>query len=228
MSWRCTGLVFIMAFATSASAQDASSLSTQAYAGQWMASSDAPSDSGGGMPAAAGPSGNGRGGMHGGGRGGMGGGAGGMSGGPNGKGGGRHSPHDHAPPAGNPGGAVNEPESADRALERLFAQQVTITALDHPHRLRFDTGTHAVDLSTDGGNVSGPGVGGTVALTIDKDALVVDGLSDSGYVVKERYTVADDGRRLELHATLKKGDGPEREIVRVFSHPVAKAPIAAH
>jgi len=94
--------------------------------------------------------------------------------------------------------------------------------------MRFDTGTHAVDLSTDGGNVSGPGVGGTVALTVDKGALVVDSLSDSGYVVKERYVVADDGRRLEMHATLRKGDGPEREIVRVFAHPLAKTPAAAH
>ena len=145
-----------------------------------------------------------------------------------GAGGGRHHSHDRAAPGASSNGAAGERESSDPALERLFARQVTITALDHPRRMRFDTGTHAVDLSTDGGNVSGPGVGGTVALTVEKGALVVDSLSDSGYVVKERYLVTDDGRRLEMHATLRKGDGPEREIVRVFAHPLAKAPAAAH
>jgi hypothetical protein len=145
-----------------------------------------------------------------------------------GMGSGRHHSHDRGSAGPGSSGAANEPESADPALERLFARQVLITALDHPRRMRFDTGTHAVDLSTDGGNVSGPGVGGTVALSVDKDALVVDSLSDSGYAVKERYVVSADGQRLELHATLRKGDGPEREVVRVFTHPPAKVPAAAH
>ena len=154
------------------------------------------------------------------------GGPGGMGGGPGDRGGGRHPPHDRAPSGAASSGAVDR-ENSDPALERLFARQVTISALEHPHRLRFDTGLHAVELSPDGGNVSGPGVGGTVALSVDKDALVVDSLSDSGYVVKERYVASDDGRRLELHATLRKGDGPEREIVRVFAHPPAQAAAAA-
>ena len=226
MSWRyasltLTVLLAICASAQSVSAQDATAGTTQVYAGQWTAEGDVPADpAGSGVPPASAPHGGGRNGGARGGAAGMGSGAGGMSGG-------HHHGRDHAPAGGSPADTASERESSDRALERLFARQVTITTLEHPHRVRFDTGMHAVDLSIDGGNVSGPGVGGTVALTIDKNALVVDSLSDSGYVVKERYVVTDDGRRLELHATLRKGDGPEREIVRVFAHPAAKASAAA-
>lgn len=106
-------------------------------------------------------------------------------------------------------------EQHERGLARAFAPKVTITAL--ARRIRFDDGEHVVELDKDGTNVSGPGVGGTVALTATGPEIVVETLTESGYSLQERYRMADDGQHLEMHVSLKHPDGGQaREFVRVF------------
>lgn len=195
------------------------SWSAAAPVGQPPAGSSTTPGDGGGMPSPRGGGMGGHGGMGGGG-GGMGGG--GMGGG--GMGGGGHGGHHHG---GGPQGAhvtgANDTEQNDPGLRRVFAQHLTITKLTHPDRVRFDDGEHPIELGIDGMNVSGPAVGGTVALSAASPDLVVDTVTTSGYTVKERYTLADDGTHLELHATIKKpGASDAREITRVFDRGEAK------
>ena len=155
-----------------------------------------------------------------GGGGGMGGSGGGM-GGAGGHGGARHGDKPNADPA-KGSSREDSAERAERGLARIFAGHVTITPLKQ--RIRVDDGDHPLELDRDGMNVSGPGVGGTVALSETKPDLVVDTLTDSGYALKERYHVADDGRHLELHLTLKRpGVDEPRELVRVFDRDVRTA-----
>jgi hypothetical protein len=157
-----------------------------------------------------------RGGSHGG-HGGMGGG--GMGGG-HGGGGGHHRGADAAS---SPVAGASDAEQNDPGLRRLFAAHLTITKLQHPDRMRLDDGVHPVELTLDGMNVSGPAVGGTVALSATSPELVVDTVTTSGYTVQERYQLADDGTHLELHASLKKpGASDAREITRVFDRGAAK------
>jgi hypothetical protein len=176
----------------------------------------------------------GAGGRHGGGGGGMGGGGGGggmggggmggggMGGGGHG-GGGRHGDnHGTSAASANAAPSEGDAEQRERGLVRLFAPQMTITAVKQ--QIRFDDGVHAVELGRDGMNLSGPGVGGTVALTSASPELVVDTLTDSGYALHERYQLAADGKHLELHASLKRpGADQAREIVRVFDRVDAPA-----
>jgi hypothetical protein len=159
------------------------------------------------------------GGRHGGGmdsEGGMGGGGG--MGGHGGRGGGGRS----GSSASASGAGKQNPEEREPGLARAFATQVTITAL--AKRIRFDDGEHIVELDKDGTNVSGPGVGGTVALTSMQPDIVVETLTDSGYAMTERYRVADDGRHLQMRVTLKQpGTDRSREFVRVFDRIPADA-----
>jgi hypothetical protein len=159
----------------------------------------------------------GAGGRHGGG---TGGGSGGMGGGGAGMGGGggRHGGDRRAPAAGaNRSAKGEEAERNERGLARLFAPQLTITPL--AQRIRFDDGEHVVELDKDGMNLSGGGVGGTVALAATSPDLVVETLTDSGYSLQERYHLSDDGKHLQLHASLKQpGTDTAREIDRVFDH----------
>ena len=112
---------------------------------------------------------------------------------------------------------ASEAEENDPGLRRVFADRVTITKLTHPDRMRFDDGTHAIELPLDGTNVSGPAVGGTVALSSIKPDLVVESVTTSGYALTERYALSADGTQLDLHARLTKpGASDAREIVRVF------------
>jgi hypothetical protein len=143
-------------------------------------------------------------------------------------GGGGHGGHHRGggAPASRSSGA-NDAEQNDPGLRRLFAANLTITRLAHPDRVRFDDGVHPVELSLDGTNVSGPAVGGTVALSATSPELVVDTETTSGYTVEERYTLADDGTHLDLHATLKKpGASDARDITRVFDRGAAKSAAA--
>jgi hypothetical protein len=210
--------VLAVAFAGSAVADDA--VPPASFDGNWSATT----------PVGAAPSGGAstppdsgaqphRGGSHGG-HGGMGGGMGGGRGGGGGEGGrgGHHRGADASPVAG-----ASDAEQNDPGLRRLFAAHITITKLVHPDRMRFDDGVHPVELTLDGMNVSGPAVGGTVALSATSPDLVVDTVTTSGYTVQEHYRLADDGTHLELHASLKKpGASDAREITRVFDRSAAK------
>jgi len=159
-----------------------------------------------------------------GGSGAMGGGAGAMGGGH----GGGHHHGDHAAPS-TAAGASNKEEQAERGergLSRMFARNVTITPLKQ--RIRLDDGDHIVELDRDGMNVSGPGVGGTVALAATAPDVVVQTLTDSGYALEERYHLADDGQHLELHVALKRpGIEQTTQFVRVFDRPAAAKSLAA-
>ena len=66
-------------------------------------------------------------------------------------------------------------------------------------------------------NLSGAGIGGTVALSATSPDLVVELLTDAGTSVSERYHLAEDGKHLELHVRVKAADATQaREYVRVF------------
>jgi len=200
---------------------------SDAIAGTWSydaALSSPQADAGDGTSAA--PSSAGAGHHHGGGAGGAGGG-GGMGGHGGGHGGGHHG-GDHAAPATTSGASTKEDlaERSERGLSRMFAKNVTITPLKQ--RIRLDDGDHVVELDRDGMNVSGPGVGGTVALTDAKPDVVIQTLTDSGYSLEERYHLADDGHHLELHIRLKRpGADQDTQFVRVFDRPVAATSVAA-
>jgi hypothetical protein len=160
----------------------------------------------------------GAGGRHGGGMGGgMGSGAGGGMGGGGGAHGGGGGGH-HAGPSSNAthaGSAEVGAEQRERGLERLFATKLTISTA--AQRIRFDDGEHPIELGTDGMNVSGPGVGGTVALTATAPEFVIETLTDTGYALQEHYRSSDDGAHLELHASLKRpGSDESHDSVRVF------------
>ncbi len=204
------GAALAVAFAASAAADDTGARAT--FDGSWAAAGPVPS-----VPAGAPstPADTGGSPHHGGSHGGMGGGGGGHGGG------GHHrSESAHASPA----ASASEAEQNDPGLRRVFAAHLTITKLVHPDRMRFDDGVHPVELSLDGMNVSGPAVGGTVALSATSPELVVDTVTSSGYTVQERYRLADDGTHLELHASLKKpGASDAREITRVFDRAPAKS-----
>jgi hypothetical protein len=203
-----------LAFALPAAADD-----TASFDGTWTATAPVGQAPGGGTstPSDAGASPH-RGGSHGG-HGGMGGG--GMGGGHGGRGGGGHHRGGEAPSSQIAG--ASEAEQNDPGLRRIFAAHIAITKLAHPDRMRFDDGVHPVELSLDGMNISGPAVGGTVALSATSPELVVDSVTTSGYTVQERYSLADDGTHLELHASLKKpGASDAREITRVFDRGEAK------
>jgi len=162
--------------------------------------------------------------------GGAGGGMGGMGGGMGGHGGGMGGSHhhDHGNASGAKSASTDDKEQHDRGLERIYADRVTITTLTHPDRIRLDDGTHPLELDLDGTNVSGPGVGGTVALSSKAPDLVVDTVTDTGYTLQERYRLAEDGRHLELHVSLKKpGSEDAREFTRVFDRSDAAAGVAA-
>jgi hypothetical protein len=149
------------------------------------------------------------GGGHGGGMGGAGhaGGMGGM-----GRGGGRHGGRDGPS---TPKAGVADVEAGERGLARTAATRLTISAV--AQRIRFDDGAQPLELPRDGMNVSGPGIGGTVAMSAVAPDLVVDTLTDAGTALNERYHVADDGRHLELHVSLKRaGTDQPREFVRMF------------
>jgi len=147
-----------------------------AIAGTWSydaALSSPQADAGDGTSAT--PSSAGAGHHHGGGAGGASGG-GGMGGHGSGHGGGHHG-GDHAAPATTSGASTKEDlaERSERGLSRMFAKNVTITPLKQ--RIRLDDGDHVVELDRDGMNVSGPGVGGTVALTDAKPDVVIQTLT---------------------------------------------------
>jgi hypothetical protein len=198
-------------------------------AGTWSydAALSSPQTDAGDATAAGAPPSTGAGHHHGGGAGMGGAGAGGMGGG---HGGGHHG-GGHAAPAATTGASTKEDlaERSERGLSRMFAKNVTITPLKQ--RIRLDDGDHVVELDRDGMNVSGPGVGGTVALTDAKPGVVIQTLTDSGYALEERYHLADDGHHLELHIRLKRpGADQDTQFVRVFDRPgpatsVAAAPI---
>lgn len=162
----------------------------------------------------------------GGGKGMRGGGMGGGHGG-GGRGGGRRGGGADRAAHAAPNGA--DAERNERGLARLFAANVTITPL--AKRIRFDDGSHPIELDRDGSNVSGPGVGGTVALTATQPDLVVETLTESGYRLSERYHLAEDGRHLEMHASLRRpGADTAQTFVRVFDRNAADtkaAPVAA-
>lgn len=103
----------------------------------------------------------------------------------------------------------------ERGLSRVRATRLTISA--QGQRIRFDDGEHAVDLERDGMNLSGAGVGGTLALSAVEPDLVVDSLTDAGTTLSERYHLVDDGQHLELHVRIEPSAGERaREYVRVF------------
>jgi hypothetical protein len=212
---------FLVAFATSAAADDA--VPPASYDGSWTAAAPvgaAPAGAASTPPDSGTPH---RGGGSHGGHGGMGGG--GHGGGEGGRGGGGHHRGADAPAA---TAGASDAEQNDPGLRRLFAAQLTITKLAHPDRMRFDDGVHPVELSLDGMNVTGPAVGGTVALSATSPELVVDTVTTSGYTVQEHYRLADDGTHLELHASLKKpGASDAREITRTFDRAAAKPAGAA-
>ncbi|MBO9663843.1 hypothetical protein [Dokdonella sp.] len=191
-----------------------SSFSVDPFAGRWTGDAAPAAVDGAGAPGApAAPDGGSGSHRHGAGMGGGKGHAGGTRGGA------------HRPETGASRGAAADPERSERGLARLFAEHVTITPLST--RVRFDDGEHAVELDRDGMNVSGPGVGGTVALSQTSPDLVVETLTDSGYSLRERYHLGENGE-LELHATLKRPFADEpREFVRVFRRAAAPAPAAA-
>lgn len=145
---------------------------------------------------------------------------GGGNGGMHGGRGGHHGNHSGAAAA--PPSAHGDAAEHELGLIRVYAQQVTITPL--PRRIRFATGDHAVELDRDGTSVSGPGVGGTVALTVTGKDFIVDTLTDSGCTVHERYQPGDDGRHLDLQASLKcAGAAQATQFVRVFDRVQAPA-----
>jgi hypothetical protein len=148
--------------------------------------------------------------------GGMGGTGGGGMGGGHGGGGGQHH-HDRGSAPVATSGSADDKTLHDRGLERIHADHLAISTLAKPARIRFDDGTTPVDLGLDGMNVSGPGVGGTLALSSTTPDLVVDSVTDSGYSLSERYHLIDDGRHLELHVSLRKsGADSASDTVRVF------------
>ena len=199
------GAALAVAFAVSAAADDAAA--PAAFDGTWMATAPAAPAPAGGMATA--PDAGGA--RH----------HGGSHGGHGGMGGGGHRHGGDAPPA--PAAGASDAEQNDPGLRRVFAAHLTITKLAHPDRMRFDDGVHPVELSLDGMNVSGPAVGGTVALSATSPELVVDSVTTSGYTVEERYRLADDGTHLELHASLKKpGASDAREVTRTFDRAEAK------
>jgi len=111
--------------------------------------------------------------------------------------------------------AATDAAAQERALSRVRATRLTISA--QPQRIRFDDGEHPVELPRDGMNLSGAGIGGTVALSATSPDLVVESLTDAGTSVSERYHLADDGKHLELHVRVKAADAEQaRETVRVF------------
>jgi hypothetical protein len=210
-------LAFVVVCGAPAVAQD-SGTSPATFDGSWSATAPA-----GAPPASSTPSASGDNawtphhGGHGGGHGGFGGGGGGGEGGGHGMGGGGGGHHRGGRAAASVVPGASEAEQNDPGLRRLFADRVTITKLTHPDRMRFDDGTHAVELTLDGMNVSGPAVGGTVALSSIKPDLVVESVTTSGYALTERYALADDGTHLELHASLRNpGASDTRDITRVF------------
>jgi hypothetical protein len=206
------GAVLSVAFAATAAADDAAT--PAAFDGSWAAAAPigvAPAGASAATPSDAGAAPH-RGGSHGG--------HGGMGGGGGGHGGGHHRGADA--PSSSAAGA-SDTEQNDPGLRRVFAERLTIIELAHPDRMRFDDGVHPVELSLDGTNVSGPAVGGTVALSATSPELVVDSVTTTGYTVEEHYRLADDGTHLELHATLRKpGASDAREITRVFDRSEAK------
>ncbi|MEO6689547.1 MAG: hypothetical protein ABIS07_10915 [Dokdonella sp.] len=141
---------------------------------------------------------------------------GGMASSGGGGGGGRHGGRHAGEFAGaNASGSEREREKHERGLARLFATQLTILATSR--RIRFDDGERPIELDMDGMNLSGAGVGGTVALTATVPELVIETLTDSGDALQERYRLSDDGAHLELHASLKHpGTDAARDILRVF------------
>jgi hypothetical protein len=197
-----------------------------AIAGTWSydAALSAPQmEAGDGSPAGA-PASAGAGHHHGGGAGG----GGGMGGGHGGSHGGGHHGSDHAAPAAAAAASTKEDqaERGERGLSRMFAMNVTITPLKQ--RIRLDDGDHVIELDRDGMNVSGPGVGGTVALTAAKPDFVIQTLTESGYALEERYHLADDGNHLELHIRLKRpGVDQDTQFVRVFDRPGSATRVAA-
>jgi len=111
--------------------------------------------------------------------------------------------------------AATDAAPQERALSRVRTTRLTISA--QPQRVRFDDGEHPVELPRDGMNLSGAGIGGTVALSATSPDLVVESLTDAGTSVSERYHLADDGKHLELHVRVKAADAEQaRETVRVF------------
>jgi|GEM_PF-1360516 hypothetical protein len=219
-------LVLGAVVSTACIAADGPAAAVDALAGAWSydAALSAPIPDGGSASSsgtgAAGNAGQHHGGGKGGGMGGAGMGGGGMGHGGGGGGGGHHHGGHDASAGGNASGKADAAEQGERGLARAFAKNVTITPLKQ--RIRFDDGTHAIELDRDGMNISGPGVGGTVALTAIKPDLVIETLTDSGYSLSERYHLAEDGRHLELHVSLKRpGVDQAREFVHVFDRPLA-------
>jgi len=143
-------------------------------------------------------------------------------------GGGSHHHGDHASPTAIAGSSNKEEqaERGERGLSRMFAKSVTITPLKQ--RIRLDDGDHVVELDRDGMNVSGPGVGGTVAVSATKPDFIVQTLTDSGYALDERYHLAADGQHLELHIELKRpGAEQTTRFVRVFDRSALATSVAA-
>jgi hypothetical protein len=193
-------------------------------AGTWSYDAALSSPQAGDAAAAGAPPSTGAGHRHGGGAGMGGAGGGGMGGG---HGGGHHG-GGHAAPAATTGASTKDDlaERSERGLSRMFAKNVTITPLKQ--RIRLDDGDHVVELDRDGMNVSGPGVGGTVALTDAKPDVVIQTLTDSGYALEERYHLADDSHHLELHIRLKRpGTDQDTQFVRVFDRPSSATSVAA-
>jgi len=198
---------FAMAFAVAAAADDG--VPPASYDGSWTATAPVGQPPAGTAPPDSGAH---RGSVSRGGRGGMG----------AGHGGDGH--HRRSDSSSSTTVGASDAEQNDPGLRRLFAAHLTITKLQHPDRMRFDDGVHPVELTLDGMNVSGPAVGGTVALSATSPELVVETVTTSGYTVQEHYRLADDGTHLELHASLKKpGASDGREITRVFDRGETKA-----
>ena len=157
-------------------------------------------------------------------------GAGGMGGGMGGGGmggrahGGHHGGDRSTPRTSDAAGGNAEEEQHQRGLTRAFAQQITFTAL--ARRIRIDDGEFPLELDRDGSNLSGPGVGGTVALTSLQPDVVIDTLTEDGDVLHERYRLGE-ACRLERHVSLKHADDPQpREFVRIFDRVAMPAPAA--
>ena len=152
----------------------------------------------------------------------MGGGMGGGHGGGGRHGAGHRSHQDSAKSA----GVAFDAEQRDPGLGRAFATQVTITSL--AQRIRFDDGERVVELERDGTHITGPNVGGTIALGASSPDIVVDTLTDSGYTLRERYHLGADGRHLEMHVSLKKPEAEQtEEFVRVFDRVAPATPVSA-
>ena len=177
------------------------------FSGTWVADGDVPSASGkASADDSTAHSAHGMGG-HGGGRGGMGG----------GMGGGQHGRHS------SNSAASTDTDASRPAIPRLHANTLIIRQSEVVFDIAADGQRSAYRF--DNRNNYGTQFGGTVMLTWSSPEMVIETHPDAGGSVEEHFTLAPDGKRLQLVIRMQRaGTDGAREVKRVFVRDDAGAP----